>query len=81
MAGLWTAQGVSNFLLLDLEGGASTMPGASIFQGLFAAAKTATAAAAGSDPTAQATAVTLAYHGTLVPPYCNKAAKTFFDAH
>lgn len=81
MAGLWGAQGVTNFKLLDLEGGTSTMPGAATFQGLFASAKSATAAAAGSNPIAQATAVTLAYHGTLVPPYCNKAAKTFFDAN
>ena len=41
----------------------------------FAATKAATAAAAGANA---ASAVTQAYHGTLVPPFCNAAARGFF---
>ncbi len=45
----------------------------------FAQAKTNTvntAVAAGQDPTA---AVAAAYHGSLVPPFCNAAARAFFQ--
>ncbi|HJU70289.1 MAG TPA: lipase family protein [Paucimonas sp.] len=45
----------------------------------FAQAKTSTinaAVAAGADP---ATAVASAYHGSLVPPFCNAAARGFFQ--
>jgi hypothetical protein len=45
----------------------------------FAQAKAATAAAAGSNPVAQATAVVSAYHGGLVPPFCNAVARGFFS--
>jgi poly(3-hydroxybutyrate) depolymerase len=48
-------------------------------KGGFALAKKATADAAGTDPVAQATAVTSAYHGSLVPPFCNAAARGFFS--
>jgi hypothetical protein len=36
----------------------------------------AAAQAAGQNP---ATAVASAYHGTLVPPFCNAAARGFFQ--
>ena len=90
MAGLWGAH--NNWKVLDLEStGTSTMTGAAIFQGLFSSAKTSTytsaynaALTAGQTTTAATAAATQAvavnYHGSLVPPYCNKAAKTFFDA-
>lgn len=42
----------------------------------FAQQKAAVAAAAGENA---ATAVTFAYHGTLVPPFCNAAARGFFS--
>ncbi|MDO9165451.1 MAG: prolyl oligopeptidase family serine peptidase [Rhodoferax sp.] len=42
----------------------------------FAAAKAATIAAAGANAAA---AVTASYHGGLVPPYCNAAARGFFS--
>lgn len=83
MAGLWTAQGLTNWSVLNLEassapGLASSALGASAYQGLFAQAKSAFIAAlpAGADA---ATEVTKSYHGTLVPPYCSRAAKDFFD--
>jgi Prolyl oligopeptidase family len=74
--------------ILDLENaypsyvGANQLTGGSVplLQGGFAAAKAATAAAAGSDPVAQATAVTAAYHGVLAPPFCMAAASGFFAA-
>ena len=43
----------------------------------FAAAKTATATAAGGGAAGQQ-AVTQAYHGTLVPPFCSAAVRGFF---
>ena len=72
--------------LLDLENayptyaGSNKLTGGAVptLQGGFATAKAATAAAAGSDPTAQATAVVAAYHGSLAPPFCAAAAKGFF---
>lgn len=42
----------------------------------FATLKAATAAAAGANA---AVAVTTAYHGSLVPPFCNAAARGFFS--
>jgi hypothetical protein len=82
VAGLWAANAVPNWKVLNLEpassGYASTATGATAYQGLFAQAKSDFIAAlpAGSDPTAS---VTANYHGTLVPPYCTRAAKDFFD--
>jgi acetyl esterase/lipase len=45
----------------------------------FAQAKAATAAAAGNDPVAQAQAVTMAYHGSLVAPFCMVSARAYFQ--
>ncbi len=83
VAALWGAQSVPNWTVLNLEsstapGLGSTAAGASTYQGLFAQAKSAFIAGlpAGADPT---TEVTKSYHGTLVPPYCSRAARDFFD--
>lgn len=84
VAGLWAVNPtVLNWKVLNLEassapGLGSTATGASTYQGLFAQAKSNFIAAlpAGADPT---TEVTKNYHGTLVPPYCSRAAKDFFD--
>lgn len=62
--------------VLDLE-----LAGDPIFgtaQAGFAAAKAATSGAAGGGA-AGALAVLQAYHGTLVPPFCNAAARGFFQ--
>ena len=78
------------FAKLDVDGGFSStglnptqtamMTGAAtLLQNGFATAKASVAASAGSDPVAQATAVATEYHGTLVPPFCTAAARTFFD--
>jgi acetyl esterase/lipase len=45
----------------------------------FAMTKAATAAAAGTDPLAQAQAVTAAYHGSLVAPFCMASARAYFQ--
>ena len=83
VAGLWTAKSVANWTVLNLEssvspGLGSTAAGASAYQGLFAQAKLDFIAAlpAGADAV---TELTKSYHGTLVPPYCSRAAKDFFD--
>lgn len=79
VAGLWAAHSVPNWSVLNLESSpASTAAGASTYQALFAQAKANFIAALppSADPT---TEVTKNYHGTLVPPYCNRAAKDFFD--
>ena len=83
VAGLWAAKSVPNWTVLNLEsstapGLGSTAAGAAAYQGLFAQAKSDFIAAlpSGSDPV---TEVTKNYHGTLVPPYCSRAARDFFD--
>jgi hypothetical protein len=83
-ANLWAAN--SKVKILDLENlyptyvGPNKLTGllALTAQGAFAAFKTATATAAGTDPLAQATAVTKDYHGKLAPPPCTAAASNFF---
>ncbi|MDH0865453.1 lipase family protein [Mitsuaria sp. GD03876] len=52
---------------------------AATIAGGFAQAKAATSAAAGGG-TAGAAAVQGAYHGTLVPPFCNALARGFFQS-
>ena len=42
-------------------------------------ASTAAASVAGGATDGGATAVTLAYHGSLVPPFCNAVARSFFQ--
>ena len=84
-AGFFAASGLpaSALTVLDLEAAPTSAadPFAAAKVG-FAQAKAATAAAAaqqGASPSAQATAVVLAYHGTLVPPFCNAAARGYFQ--
>jgi dienelactone hydrolase len=70
--------GLVNVLNVDSTPTSATDPFAAAKVG-FGRAKAATAAAAGTDPAAQAQAVTAAYHGGLVPPFCNAAARGFFS--
>lgn len=84
-AGYFSARGLpaSALTVLDLETAPTSAadPFAPAKVG-FAQAKAATAAgaaAAGADAVGQATAVVLAYHGSLVPPFCNAAARGYFQ--
>ena len=78
MSGYFTARGAPGGLgpLLDLEAAVSgpSDPFAAAKAG-FAQAKAATAAGTGG-----ATAVVTSYHGSLVPPFCNAAARGFFQS-
>jgi hypothetical protein len=78
MAALWAPQVAAQLVtVLDVDSPA-TGPG-DPFAGAkagFATAKADTANAAGVNAVA---AVTAAYHGGLVPPYCNAAARGFFS--
>jgi dienelactone hydrolase len=86
MQGLWSTPGspfvvpagLLTVLNVDSTPTSATDPFAAAKVG-FGRAKAATAAAAGTDPAAQAQAVTAAYHGGLVPPFCNAAARGFFS--
>jgi hypothetical protein len=78
MAALWAPQVAAQLLtVLDVDSPATGPddPFAAAKAG-FAAAKADTANAAGVNAVA---AVTAAYHGGLVPPYCNAAARGFFS--
>ncbi len=78
MAALWAPQVAAHLVtVLDVDSPVTgaTDPFAAAKVG-FANAKAATAAAAGANA---ASAVTAAYHGGLVPPYCNAAARGFFS--
>ncbi|WAC73576.1 alpha/beta fold hydrolase [Roseateles sp. SL47] len=55
----------------------ATSVGATVYGG-FAQAKASTSTAAGGG-TAGATAVQSAYHGTLVPPFCNAVVRSYFQ--
>jgi hypothetical protein len=84
-AGFFAARGLpaSALAVLDLETAPTSAadPFAPAKVG-FAQAKAATAAAAaaaGANAVGQATAVVLAYHGSLVPPFCNAAARGYFQ--
>jgi hypothetical protein len=81
-AGYFRARGVpaSALTVLDLEqSGGSGDPFAAARAG-FATAKANTAAAAQGTPDEKALAVILAYHGTLLPPFCMVSARGFFQA-
>ena len=67
--------GLVTVLNVDSPATGATDPFAAAKVG-FANAKAATAAAAGANA---AVAVTAAYHGGLVPPFCNAAARGFFS--
>lgn len=78
MAALWAPQVAAHLVtVLDVDSAVTgaTDPFAAAKVG-FANAKAATAAAAGASA---ASAVTASYHGGLVPPYCNAAARGFFS--
>lgn len=80
VAGIWSAQvasGLVTVLDLDTDPGVPgpTNPFFAAKAG-FAQQKAAVAAAAGANA---ATAVTQAYHGTLLPPFCNAASRGFFS--
>jgi len=80
MGALWVGLPAGLVTVLDVDSaptGASD-PFAAAKVG-FAQSKTATinaAIAAGKDPAAQ---VAMTYHGGLVPPFCNAAARGFFS--
>jgi hypothetical protein len=78
MAALWAPQVAAQLVtVLDVDSPATgpADPFAAVKAG-FATAKADTATAAGVNAVA---AVTAAYHGGLVPPYCNAAARGFFS--
>jgi predicted esterase len=76
-AAYFASKGVSSLVsVFDLENAATVGP---TLAGAFAAAKTATAQdpnAAGATPTEK---VVQAYHGSLVPPFCNAAVRGYFQ--
>lgn len=61
-------------VVLDVDSSPTVGDGFDTARGGFAQAKAATAAAGG------AAAVAQAYHGSLVPPFCNAASKGYFDS-
>jgi uridine phosphorylase len=77
MGALWGGLPAGRVTVLNVDSAVTgaTDPFAAAKVG-FANAKTATATAAGANA---ATAVTAAYHGGLVPPFCNAAARGFFS--
>ena len=84
MQGYWAMTApTAPVTVLDVDSAAgSGDPYASLKNG-FAAAKLIVAAdaVANGATDAGASAVLQAYHGTLVPPFCLAAVKSFFDAH
>jgi predicted esterase len=79
VAGIWSAQVNAGLVtVLDVDSAPGT-PGATnpfyAAKAGFAQSKAALIASAGANA---ATAVTTAYHGSLVPPFCNAAARGFF---
>ena len=77
MANLWAALPPGLVTVLDVDSAVTgpTDPFAAAKVG-FANAKTTLIAASGASA---AVAVTAAYHGSLVPPFCNAAARGFFS--
>jgi predicted esterase len=79
----WSASGVTAPIkVLDVDGGISLGDSDADLKLAFDAAKASVAAAAiaGGATDNGAAAVAQAYHGTLVPPFCLAAAKSYFDA-
>ncbi len=79
MGALWAGLPAGLVTVLDVDSPAGTPGVTNPFYAAkagFAAAKQATATAAGANAAA---AVTASYHGGLVPPYCNAAARGFFS--
>jgi hypothetical protein len=80
MATLWSAQVTAGLVtVLDVDSAPGTAGPANPFYAVkagFAQNKAAVASAAGANA---ASVVTSAYHGSLVPPFCNAAARGFFQ--
>lgn len=82
MAGVWGAYRAANpatyplLVTVDVDSSATVGDGFDPVRAGFAQQKAALIASAGADA---ATAVTTAYHGSLVPPFCNAAARGFFS--
>jgi len=80
MAGIWSAKVASGLVtVLDVDSDPGTPGPTNPFfaaKAGFAQQKATLIAASGVNA---ATAVTTAYHGTLVPPFCNAAARGFFS--
>lgn len=87
MQGFWTApspaaMGAGLLSVLDVDSapsGASDPYAAAKVGFATAKSQTATAAVAAGATDGGVSAVTQAYHGTLVPPFCNAAARGFFQ--
>ncbi|MEJ1958507.1 MAG: hypothetical protein WDM70_02820 [Nitrosomonadales bacterium] len=81
MQAFWTPQLASPALLtvVDVDPGTSSPSGTfAALQAGFLSAESATSTVAGGGANGQ-NAVVQAYHGTLVPPFCTKAAQQFFS--
>jgi hypothetical protein len=79
MGALWAGLPAGLVTVLDVDSPAGTPGAGNPFYAAkagFAKAKSDLITASGANAAA---AVTGAYHGGLVPPYCNAAAKGFFD--
>ena len=81
-AGYFLARGMpaSQLTVLDLEAPTGSGDPFAAFKVGFATAKAQTAQAAGGSQDNQDLAVSRAYHGTLVAPFCLAAARGFFQA-
>jgi hypothetical protein len=79
-AGYFSARGMpaSALTVVDLED-SSANDAFSAARAGFAMAKSNLAASTPGTPADQASAVTQAYHGTLVPPFCMASARGFFQ--
>ncbi|WP_114971509.1 alpha/beta hydrolase family protein [Rhodoferax ferrireducens] len=77
MGALWAPQVAARLVtVLDIDSAVGTSDPFAAAKVGFANAKAATIAAAGANAAA---VVTASYHGGLVPPYCNAAARGFFS--
>ena len=80
MAGIWSAQVTSGLVtVLDVDSAAGTPGATNPFYAAKAGFKQQKDALIAASGTNAATAVATAYHGTLVPPFCNAAARGFFS--
>ena len=78
MQAFWAALPPGAITVLDVDSAVGVSDPFAAAKLGFAQAKAATAAAAGGGAAGQQ-AVTQAYHGTLVPPFCAAAARGFFS--
>jgi dienelactone hydrolase len=83
MQNYWTANGDSNFAVLDVDSAVTANDPYAAEKNGFAAAEVLVrvAAVAGGATDGGNAAVFADYHAGLVPPFCITAAKSFFDAH